>query len=429
MKLGRRKFVKTMAAAGAALAAEGAHATPRMAAAAEWDVVVIGAGVFGAWTAYCLQRAGRRVLLVDQYGPANSRSSSSGETRIIRMGYGAKELYTRWAWQSLAEWKEFCGRTGQALFYNTGVLWIGPAKHEAITQSATTMKRLSIPCEILSNEDLQRRFPQISAADLVGLYEPPAGALMARRAVQAVAAEAVKSGAGLQIGQAEVPSGSGVVKSIKIESEQVNAAGFEAFRYGSEEVRAASFVYACGPWLPRLFPDLLKKKIVPTRGEEFYFGPAAGDARYSPPEAPTWIDVTTETFGTPDMEGRGFKVGIDLHGPPFDPDRDSRTIRDESLKFARDFLAKRFPGMAGAPLLEHRVCQYENAANEEFLIDRHPAHENVWLVGGGSGHGFKHGPAVGAYVAKKVMEGGEVEPEFRLANHADVNDPSIFKST
>jgi len=134
-----------------------------------------------------------------------------------------------------------------------------------------------------------------------------------------------------------------------------------------------------------------------------------------------------ETFGTPDIEGRGFKVGIDLHGPAFDPDQDSRTIREDSLKFAREFLGQRFPGMKDAPLLEHRVCQYENAANEDFLIDRHPQHENVWLVGGGSGHGFKHGPALGAYVAKKVIDGGDVEPAFRLANHADVKDPSIFK--
>jgi sarcosine oxidase len=405
--------VKTIAAAGAALAADGARGAARSPAATTWDVVVAGSGVFGAWTAYCLQRAGKHVLLVDQYGPANSRSSSSGETRIIRMGYGAKELYTRWAWQSLAEWKEFSARCGEALFHPTGVLWIGKPKDETLEQSAATMRKLSIPCELVSHQELQRRFPQISAADeLTGLWEPPAGALMARRAVQAVARETVKAGTDLRTGLVAAPTGRGRVVSIAVNGEPVSA---------------GAFVFACGPWLPRVFPELLAGKIVPTRGEEFFFGPASGDARFAFPPTPTWIDLTAETFGTPDIEGRGFKVGIDLHGPAFDPDRDSRTLREESLKFARDYLARRFPGMKGAPLLEHRVCQYENAANEDFLIDRHPDHENVWLVGGGSGHGFKHGPAVGAYVAKKVMEGGEVDPAFRLANHADVKDPSIFK--
>jgi monomeric sarcosine oxidase len=416
-KLGRRKFVKTLAAAGAAFAAGPGTAADNQAGpgtppATPVDVVVVGAGVFGAWTAYALQRAGKRVLLLDQYGAANSRASSSGETRIIRMGYGAKELYTRWAWQSLAEWKEFSSRAGQELFRPTGVLWIGAGKDETIAQSAATMAKLSIPCQTFSHDELQRRFPQVAFNENSGgLYEPQAGALLARRAVQAVVAEAVKAGAEYRNAFVSAPTGRGRVDSIAVNG-------------GS--VRGATFVFACGPWLPRLFPQLLGQKIVPTRGEEFYFGSAAGDSRFAPPAAPTWIDLTADTFGTPDIEGRGFKVGIDLHGPAFDPDRDSRTLREDSLRFARDFLARRFPGMKEAPLLEHRVCQYENTTNEDFLIDRHPEHENVWLVGGGSGHGFKHGPVLGAYVAKKVIQGGDAEPAFTLASHADVKAPSIF---
>ena len=419
MKFGRRRFVQTLAGGAALAAAPTFGGTTPTATEGAFDVVVVGAGVFGAWIAYELRRAGKRVLLLDQYGAANSRASSSGETRIIRMGYGAKELYTRWAWQSLAEWKAFFARTGQNLFCPTGVLWIGNVKSDGLAQSAATMAKLSIPCEKLSSGELARRYPQIATTDgMAGLYEPEAGALLARRAVQAVVAESVKIGAVYREGLALPPGGSGRIEAIRL--------GLPGFS-GTEYERAGSFVYACGPWLPRLFPELLAKKIVPTRGEEFFFGPAAGDGRFGTPAMPTWIDAMAETFGTPDIEGRGFKVGIDLHGPAFDPDRDSRTIREDSLKFAREFLGQRFPGMKDAPLLEHRVCQYENAANEDFLIDRHPQHENVWLVGGGSGHGFKHGPALGAYVAKKVIDGGDVEPAFRLANHADVKDPSIFK--
>jgi monomeric sarcosine oxidase len=378
-----------------------------------WDVAVVGAGVFGAWTAYKLRAAGKSVVLVEQYGAGNSRSSSGGETRIIRMGYGAKELYSRWAWDSLAEWKQLARRVGQPLFQQTGVLWMGTENDESIAQTAATLARLTLPCEKLSRGELEKRYPQISPGEgMAWLFEPEAGALLARRAVQAVVVEAEKAGVDYRTARLGPPEGRGLLETIST---------------GNGAMRARAFVFACGPWLPRLFPGLLGDRIVPTRGEEFYFGPASGEARFAPPAMPTWIDITAETFGTPDLEGRGFKVGVDLHGPAFDPDRDSRTLRDDSLKFARDFLARRFPAMAGAPLLEHRVCQYENTSNEDFLIDRHPEHENVWLVGGGSGHGFKHGPAVGAYVAKMVLDDGKAEPVFSLANKGHVKAPSIFK--
>lgn len=419
MGIGRRQFVKSVAVAGVALATDlpehlSAAAPLAAQSSKQYDVAVIGAGVFGAWTAYELQRAGKKVILLDQYGPANSRASSGGETRIIRMGYGAKEFYTRWSWRSLTVWKEFFARTGQPLFRRTGVLWMADTGDANIQQTSLTLEKAGIPFEKLSHAALALRFPQISVErSMVGLFEPESGALIARRAVQGVVADAVKNGVEYVTAAAQAPAGRGRLASLET--------------VGSGPVFAAEYVFACGPWLPRMFPELLGDKIVPTRGEEFFFGPAAGDSRFAPPAMPTWIDNTTETFGAPDIETRGFKVGIDLHGPAFDPDRDSRTLREDSLQFARDFLARRFPGLKDAPLLENRICQYENTTNEDFLIDRHPRFENVWLVGGGSGHGFKHGPALGEYVAKKVITGGEVEPFFKLSAKGKVENPSIFR--
>jgi len=413
-KLRRREFVKSLAAAGAALAlpAPRSALAPVAPTAYSADVVVLGAGVFGAWTALALQRAGRKVLLIDQYGPANSRSSSGGETRIIRMGYGAKEFYSRWAWQSLAEWKKLADLTAQPLFRPTGVLWLGKSTDDYLAQTAATLSRLSVPYECFSVSNYFGRFPRIAMeTGMVGLLEVPAGALMARRAVQAVAAQAAVEGARFLVGQAVAPVGRGRIEKIAVDR---------------DVVRAETFIFACGPWLPRIFPELLRDKIVPSRGEEFFFGTPAGDPDFSEGRFPTWIDLTADTFGTPDIEGRGFKVGIDLHGPAFDPDHDSRTLDENSFRFARDYAARRFPGLKDAPLVEHRVCQYENTSNEDFLIDRHPDHENVWLVGGGSGHGFKHGPALGSYVSKKIIEGGPVEPIFTLANKSPVKSPSIF---
>ncbi len=410
--LNRRKFVKTLAAAGAVLASDSMSSAGPAVSSGSYDVLVIGAGVFGSWIALSLRRTGRSVLLIDQYGPANSRASSGGETRIIRVGYGAQELYSRWAWQSLPEWKRLSETSGQTLFHPTGVLWLGKADDSEISQSAATLARLSIPFERLSRADLAAHFPQLGLEEgAIGLLEPEAGALMARRAVQAVVAQAVREGAEYRTGLVSAPSGSARVESVSV---------------NGESVRAASFVFACGPWLPQIFPKLLGDKIVPSRGEEFFFGPPAGDRRFAENSFPTWIDNISDTFGTPDIEGRGFKIGIDLHGPAFDPDRDSRTLDEKSYRWVRDYAARRYPALKDAPLVEHRVCQYENASNEEFVIDRHPGYENVWLVGGGSGHGFKHGPALGSYVAKKVTDGGPVEPVFTLASHAPVKSPSIF---
>jgi glycine/D-amino acid oxidase-like deaminating enzyme len=199
------------------------------------------------------------------------------------------------------------------------------------------------------------------------------------------------------------PSGAGRIASVR------TAAG--------EEIHAGSFVFACGPWLPKLFPDLLAGRIRPTRQEVLFFAPPPGDQRFASPHLPVWADFDDArgAYGLPDLEGRGLKLAFDRHGPPFDPDSGDRRVTDESVAEARLYLAERFPALAGAPLTESRVCQYENTSTGDFLIDRHPAFDNLLLAGGGSGHGFKHGPAVGEYVRRLLIEGAAGEPRFSLA--------------
>jgi glycine/D-amino acid oxidase-like deaminating enzyme len=158
----------------------------------------------------------------------------------------------------------------------------------------------------------------------------------------------------------------------------------------------------------------------------FFFGTPPGDSRFSYQQTPTWIDFSAEIYGLPDLESRGFKLALDRHGPSFDPDAGERLVSEDVLKEVRRFLARRFPAMANAPLVESRVCQYENTSNGDFLIDRHPDFENVWLIGGGSGHGFKHGPALGEYVATKIVEGGEIERRFSLATKESARKRAVF---
>lgn len=379
-----------------------------------YDAIIVGAGVFGSWTAYHLQRAGLRVLLIDAYGAANSRASSGGESRIIRMGYGADEIYTRWSQRSLAVWREFFARVGRPeLFHQTGVLWMARDDDPYTLATARTLEKVGVSFEQIRRDELEFRYPQIEFGQVNwAIYEPMSGALMARRAVQAVVDFIARNGGAYLIESVGAPAGSGVLKEIVMR--------------GGSSLSASVFVFACGPWLPKIFPDLLRDRIHPTRQEVYFFGVPAGDARFAPPLMPTWIDFGAEIYGLPDLENRGFKLAFDHHGAAIDPDTAERDVTEDLLHQARAFLAERFPGLKEAPLVESRVCQYENTSNGDFLIDRHPDFDNLWLVGGGSGHGFKHGPALGEYVAARIIEGGEVEKRFMLVTKETARERAVF---
>jgi glycine/D-amino acid oxidase-like deaminating enzyme len=338
------------------------------------------------------------VLLVDKYGPGNNRSSSGGESRIIRMNYGGDEIYTRWAMRSRELWTELFAQVGRPeLFQSTGVLWTPAPDDPRAAAAQAAFEKYGVVFDRLTPADLARRFPQLRFREQrMGLFEPESGVLLARRAVQAVTAQAVREGVEYRQETLLTHDGSGTV------------------------------VYACGPWLPKMFPEVLGGRIRVTRQEVFFFGTPAGDRGFAPPQMPVWADITDQhsAYTIPDIENRGFKLAFDRHGPEFDPDTGDRVVRD--IDQARAFLAERFPRLAGAPLVESRVCQYENTSTGDFLIDRHPGFQNVWLVGGGSGHGFKHGPAVGEHVGALVEGKAAVEPRFSLVSKSQEARRSVF---
>jgi len=379
-----------------------------------YDVAVIGAGVFGSWTAHHLQRAGQRVILIDGYGAASARASSGGESRIIRMGYGGDEVYTRSSKRALELWKEFFQRIGhQELFQQTGVLWLSRSNNPQIAKTAEVLTKVGVKFETLSRPELGKRFPQFQLGSVTSaVFEHESGALLARRAVQALVADFISGGGHFLPEPVVTPTKKGGVKSVQT-------------RMGSK-VSAGSFVFACGPWLPKVFPELLGRRIFPTRQEIFFFGVPAGDRRWSMPAMPTWIDVG-DLYGFPDIENRGFKIANDTHGPPFDPDTGERIVTEGQVTEMRNRMTKLFPSLKDAPLVETRVCQYENSSNGDFLLDRHPDMKNVWLAGGGSGHGFKHGPAVGEYLAAQVLGTENApEPRFSLATKATVQKRAVY---
>ena len=383
-----------------------------MQSAKTYDVAVIGAGVFGVWSAYQLRRTGRSVLLLDAYGPGNSRASSGGESRIMRLGYGPDEIYTRSAQRSLQMWQEFFAEydSPTPLFHRTGMLWL--ARNDDAYSEATlkTLHAVGARCERLDHAELTRRFPQFNFDGVPwGISEPDAGVLMARRAVQAVAMKARESGVEYLEEAIASPVADGDVRTVS-----------------GKAIDARQIVFACGPWLPKLFPDLLGELIHVTRQEVFFLGVRPGDDLFRPPRMPVWLDFNDLVYGMPNLEGRGCKIAIDAHGPEFDPDEGERIVSRKLTHAVREYIARRLPSLADAPVTETRVCQYENTSNGDFLIDRHPELENVWLVGGGSGHGFKHGPAVGEYVAALISGHRQPEPRFTLATKEKVQQRKVF---
>src|SRR6202165_3574437 len=228
-----------------------------------YDVAVIGAGVCGAWTAGHWARRGKRVLLAEAYGPGNARASSAGESRIIRMGYGADELYTRWSQRSLVQWKDFLPATRQPLFHETGVLWLAGKDDSRLRETAETLRGCGIPVQELCRAEVETRYPQIGLDGITrGLLEPHSGVLMARRAVAAVAEDAVRGGAEYRVAHIAEPRGVGAISAVTTNSD--------------ERIEADTFVFACGAWLGKLFPEILGSRIFPSRQEVFFFCVPAG---------------------------------------------------------------------------------------------------------------------------------------------------------
>jgi monomeric sarcosine oxidase len=379
------------------------------------DIAVVGAGVFGAWTAYQLRRSGAEVLLVDAYGPANSRASSGGESRILRLGYGPDEIYTRMAQRSFQLWQQlFEDVERPQLFQPTGVLWLAREHDPYCEATLKTLQQSKVKFARLERADLCQRYPQLEFGPVAwGMLESESGVLLARQAVQALVAEAQSLGVTYVQAAIRPPE----TAMARLEFVETTAGA---------RIVADKFIFACGPWLPKLFPDLLNELIHVTRQEVFFLGVPAGDDRFLPGRIPAWIDFNDLVYGIPNLESRGVKIAIDEHGPPFDPDTGERIVSPESVSRLRAYLARRVPALADAPVIESRVCQYENTSNGDFLIDRHPSVENAWLVGGGSGHGFKHGPAVGELVASLVSNNEQVQRRFGLETKQKLQQRQVY---
>src|SRR5215510_2523223 len=234
----------------------------RMSGSVRPRAVVVGAGVFGSWTAEYLRRAGWRVLLVDRLGPANALASSGGESRLTRANYGPDEIYTRMALRSLAEWKRLSDASALPLFHPHGVLFFFGKLVDYARACIDVHEHLHLRIDVLDHAALAARWPQIDFTGIeVGLFEPGFGALMARRAVQELVRGFVERGGEYRLAFA-TPGGTGHEVALN-----------------GEPTAWDAVVYACGPWLGKVFPDTLRERIFVTRQEIAFIAPPDGDSR------------------------------------------------------------------------------------------------------------------------------------------------------
>jgi glycine/D-amino acid oxidase-like deaminating enzyme len=396
--LSRRDFLKSSVVLPAAVAVR---------QRAPLRVAVVGAGAFGGWTALHLRRAGAEVTLVDAWGPGNARASSGGETRVIRTIYGPTRRYVEMAARALALWTEW-DRTGngEQFYRRTGVLWMTGADDSYVRQSLPALRDLKLAYDEMDTAAATRRWPQISFEGISKVYlEREGGYLLARHACDAVARELVRIG--------------GTYRQVAVTSVKASAQRPDVSLSDGTRLRADRYVFACGPWLGRVFPDVIGSRVKATRQEVYYFGTPAGDDRFIEPRLPVWVEAGSRfVYGIPGNLHRGFKVADDARGSEFDPTDGDRNPSADGERAMRAFVSHRFPLLKGAPLLGAEVCQYENSPDGNFIIDRHPGMPDLWIVGGGSGHGYKMGPALGEIVSRAVREDASPDPFFALGRFA-----------
>jgi sarcosine oxidase len=276
------------------------------------------------------------------------------------------------------------------LYLECGLVWFAHREHGWEAASRAALSEQGIPVERLEVRHAARLFPSFRGDDLsFVLLEPEAGVLRAQRAVRALTAQAVAHGARVMRGRARPDRSAAVVGSVRLEGDAV--------------------VWACGAWLARLFPGLASVRV--TRQELLFF---AGGPKWRTPGVPGWVDYDRAMYGTGDVDGLGVKAAVDVEGPLLDPD-EQLTAPGQTERSARAYLRERFPALERAPLLSVRACRYELTVDTHFIAAQHPEHPSVWLVGGGSGHGFKHGPALAERLVAAFA--GEALPKrFALGN-------------
>ncbi len=360
-----------------------------------YDVIVAGLGAMGSATAFHLAgRSGLRVLALDRHHPPHTLGSTHGGTRIIRETSFEHPRYVPLVRRAYACWRTMEAATGQHLLTVTGGVFIGAAAGPFVAKSKESADIHGVPYEILSPDEIRRRFPAFRPDDgTVGFFEPGAGILGPEACVQACLDYARAGGVDLKFDEPVLQweaSGEGVTVTT--------AHG----RY-----RAAKLLLATGPWML----ETLRSVGVAVTAERIvmhWFAPLpAADARaFDAGRCPLalWEFGPNAAFASFPIEAGEIKTTIHHGGEPTTPDSVRRDVAPDEIAAMRTMLQRFLPGANGA----HRrsaVCLYTNVAGGDFLIDVHPEHRQVLLASPCSGFGFKFASAIGELLAELLVDG------------------------
>lgn len=353
-----------------------------------YDAAVVGCGAMGSAALWQLARRGMHVLGIDRHDPPHALGSTHGRSRIIREAYFEHPSYVPLVRRAYELWTETEEASGERLFLPTRGLMIGDEAGEIVTGSLASAREYGIPHELLTADEVSRRFPVLRpASGMVALLEQRAGVLFPEEIVRAHLRLAVAAGAEL-------------LTATEIVEWTLTDSGVQLSTSDGRLIEAGQVVFAAGSWLP----DLVRNARIPLSGERqtmHWFVPL-DPAGFSPEECPiaVWDDPHGAAFATfPDL-GDGVKIAVHHDGVLAHPDSMERGITPEDERAVRERLARYVPTANGA-MCEAAVCIYANTPDSHFVIDwLHD--QRVLVTSVCSGHGFKFASAIGELVAQLV---------------------------
>ena len=358
------------------------------------DVAVVGLGGMGsAILAHCAAR-GASVIGIEQFTAAHDLGSSHGKTRMIRKAYFEDPAYVPLVVRAYELWRELERATGEEILRITGVLSIGEENSEIIQGTRRAASEYDLRIESLSQREVKARYPTLELwKDEVGIFEIDAGVLDPERAIRAYLKFAESNRAEMRFG-------------VAMESWQATDQGFEICLSDRGQISAKKLVLALGPWFQETL-EALGVSVRVQRNIQAWFSP--GTHAYDAPGFPAFLvdrrGLPAPLYGFPDF-GDGIKAAFHGFGDLTDAKHLEREIDlPRDVKPVAQALEQWMPG-AARTFREAKPCMYTLTPDENFVIDRHPGHENLILCGGFSGHGFKFAPVIGEIGADLALEGG-----------------------
>lgn len=354
----------------------------------KYDVVIVGAGVMGAATAYHLSTSGKKVLLLDQFSFKNDRNASQDFSRAFRYEYGEDAFYTNLAVQSLKAWKEFEQKAGTQLYFPCGALLLARSENDYALKSYKTLQSLGHEVDLFSEEDLKKRFPQFSAR--FGVFDHNGGILEANTATDAF----------IRIAHANGVHTRENVKVVRLE-------GTTIYLENGEIVQAERIILTPGTWVHSLLPHRLP--IQTTRQQLIYLRPKHLE-EFQKDRFPCFAYLDGGFYGFPAHGIDAVKIASHIPGDVTDPDAPEADLAP-LIESARLFLGEFIPSLADAEVLKTKACFYDVSPDKDFAIGE--LEPNVFIGTGFSGHGFKFAPVIGKYLADLVL-GKEVDVPERF---------------